>query len=85
MAYNKHHGLHGVAHQPMGQTLKESSEPKPRGRPPLPDDLKRTARLSMRTYPEIAEKAARLGTEGVEKAIKRAREPINSTTIKESA
>ena len=64
--------------------MKEPPAPKPRGRPPLPDDLKRTARMSIRTYPEIAEKAARLGTEGVEKAIKRAREPINSTTTKES-
>lgn len=51
------------------------NEPRPRGRPALPDDLKRTARISMRTYPDIAEKAARLGTEGVEKAIRRAREP----------
>ena len=37
--------------------------------------LKRTARLSMRTYPDVAEKAARLGTEAVEALIRRAKEP----------
>ena len=58
------------------------TEPNPRGRPRLPEELKRTARLSMRTYPEIAEKAARIGTEGVEAAIKRAREPAITAPIK---
>ena len=58
------------------------NEPSPRGRPALPDELKRTARISMRTYPEIAEKAGRIGTEGVEAAIKRAREPATTAPTK---
>lgn len=45
------------------------------GRPPLPDELKRTARISMRTYPDVADKAARLGTERIETMIRRAKEP----------
>ena len=50
------------------------------GRPALPEELKRTARLSMRTYPDVAEKATRLGTERLEALIRRAKE---ATTITE--
>ncbi len=44
------------------------------GRPALPPELRRTARLSVRTYPEIAEKVARNGTEWLEQVIRRAKE-----------
>ena len=50
-------------------------EPKKPGRPALPPELKRTARLSMRTYQDVADKAARLGTAAVEAAIRRIKEP----------
>ena len=49
--------------------------PKKAWRPALPPELKRTARLSMRTYQDVADKAARLGTEAVEALIRRAKEP----------
>lgn len=55
--------------------MKKPPEPKKAGRPALPPDLKRTARLSMRTYQDVADKAARLGTEAVEALIRRAKEP----------
>jgi hypothetical protein len=45
------------------------------GRPALPPDLRRTARLQMRTYPEVAAKVARVGTEAVEAAILKIKEP----------
>lgn len=54
--------------------MSDQDKKKP-GRPALPPELKRTARLSMRTYPDVAEKAARLGTEAVEALIRRAKEP----------
>jgi hypothetical protein len=50
-------------------------EPKKLGRPALPPELKRGARLSMRTYQEVADKAARVGTAAVEAAILRIKEP----------
>lgn len=50
-------------------------ERKGRGRPALPPEQKRTARLSMRTYPDIEEKARRVGTEAVEEAIRKIKEP----------
>jgi hypothetical protein len=50
-------------------------KPKKLGRPALPPELKRTARLSMRTYTDVAEKAARVGTVAVEAAIRRIRKP----------
>lgn len=50
-------------------------EPKKAGRPALPPELKRTARLSMRTYQDVADKAARIGTAAVEAAIRRIKEP----------
>jgi hypothetical protein len=56
------------------------STPKKAGRPPLPPELKRTARISLRTYPDVAEKAARLGTERMEAIIRRAKEPATATT-----
>lgn len=55
--------------------MSEQATKKQPGRPALPPELKRTARLSMRTYPDVAEKAARLGTEAVEALIRRAKEP----------
>lgn len=45
-----------------------SDQQKKIGRPVL--ERKRTARLSMRTYPEIEEKARRVGTKAVEDAIR---------------
>jgi hypothetical protein len=44
------------------------------GRPALPPEKKRSARLSMRTYTEIEEKARRVGTEAVEEAIRKIKE-----------
>lgn len=44
------------------------------GRPALPPEQRRTARLSMRTYPDVAYKAARLGTATVEALIRKAKE-----------
>ena len=55
--------------------MNKPPEPKKPGRPALPPELKRTARLSMRTYQDVADKAARLGTEAVEALIRRAKEP----------
>ena len=49
--------------------------PKKPGRPTLPPELKRSARLSMRTHQDVADKAARLGTPAVEALIRRAKEP----------
>ena len=45
------------------------SSPKPIGRPKLAPEKRRTARLSMRTYPAVAVKAAMLGTAAVEDLI----------------
>lgn len=53
---------------------KPAEEKRPPGRPALPDELKRTARISVRTYPEIAEKVARNGTAWLERLIRRAAE-----------
>jgi hypothetical protein len=50
------------------------NEPKKPGRPPLPAELKRTARISVRTYPYIAEKVARNGTEWLEALIRKAKD-----------
>lgn len=57
--------------------MSKKSEPKKLGRPPMPPGLRRNARLSMRTYQEIADKAARVGTEAVEAAIRSIKEPID--------
>jgi len=48
---------------------------KQRGRPALPPERRRSARLSMRTYQDVAAKAARVGTAAVEAAIRRIKEP----------
>lgn len=56
-------------------TMSNSAEKKGRGRPTLPPEQKRTARLSMRTYPDVEEKVRRVGTEAVEKAIRAIKEP----------
>lgn len=45
------------------------------GRPPKPPEERRVARLQMRTYPEIVEKVSRVGTEAVEAAIRKIKEP----------
>ena len=50
-------------------------ELKKAGRPALPPELKRTARLSMRTYQDVADKAARLGTAAIEAAIRNIKSP----------
>lgn len=55
--------------------MSKAPEPKKPGRPALPPELKRTARLSMRTYQDVADKAARVGTAAVEAAIRRIKEP----------
>jgi hypothetical protein len=55
--------------------VSKTPEPKKPGRPALPPDLRRTARLSMRTYQDVADKAARVGTEALEAAIRRIEEP----------
>ena len=47
--------------------------PTAKGRPPLDASDRRSARLSMRTYPAIAAKAAELGTAAVEALIRGAR------------
>ena len=60
-----------TAEQPAAEA---PAEPKRIGRPPIPPELRRSARISMRTYPEVAEKAARVGTEAVERAIMRIKE-----------
>ena len=51
--------------------MREQIERKKSGRPALPPGQKRSARLSMRTYSDVAEKAARVGTLAVEDAIRR--------------
>lgn len=51
-----------------------TDKPKRVGRPPLPEDQRRTARLSMRTYPDVEEKARKNGTEWVEKLIRRGKD-----------
>ena len=49
--------------------------PKKKGRPTLPPEQRRTGRVAIRTYPDIAAKAARLGTEAIEALIRAAKEP----------
>ena len=64
----------------MARTVKKQlAEPVAprRGRPPLPDEEKRTGRISMRTYPEIEEKVRRNGTEWLERIIRRAKDREN--------
>jgi hypothetical protein len=52
------------------KTTKPPKEtPKRLGRTPLPPERVRSDRISIRTYPAIAAKAKRVGTEAVEKAI----------------
>ena len=53
----------------------ELPERKKAGRPVKPPEERRTARLQMRTFPDIAEKVARVGTEAVEAAIRKIKEP----------
>ena len=50
-------------------------ETKKSGRPTLPPGEARTGRLSMRTFPDIEAKAKRVGTEAIEAAIRRIKEP----------
>lgn len=44
------------------------------GRTPLPPDQRRTGRISMRTYPDLVEKARSMGTEAFERMILEAKE-----------
>lgn len=44
------------------------------GRPALPEDQVRSGRISMRTYPEIAEKVRRNGTVWLERLVRRAKD-----------
>ena len=53
------------------EQLQAAPSPKKPGRPPLPADKRRTARLSMRTFPAVAEHAALVGNAAVEAAIMR--------------
>lgn len=53
----------------------EAQERKKAGRPAKPPEARRSARLQIRTYPDIAEKVARVGTEAVEAAIRKIKEP----------
>lgn len=52
----------------------ESVQKKP-GRPPVAPEKRRSARLQMRVFPDVAEKAARVGTAAVEAAIRKIKEP----------
>lgn len=54
--------------------MKKIDEKKKAGRPVLPPELRRTARLSMRTYQDVEEKARRVGTAAVEAAIRKIKE-----------
>lgn len=51
--------------------MSKAEEKKQPGRPALPPEKKRTARLSMRTYPDVEEKARKVGTAAVEAAIRK--------------
>lgn len=53
----------------------EVNERKKAGRPAKPPEARRSARLQMRTFPDIAAKVARVGTEAVEAAIRQIEEP----------
>jgi hypothetical protein len=44
------------------------------GRPPVPPEKRRSARLQMRVFPDVADKAARVGTAAVEAAIRKIKE-----------
>lgn len=54
--------------------MNKPPEPKKAGRPALPPELKRTARISTRTYPDVAAKVARNGTEWLEAVIRKAKD-----------
>lgn len=51
--------------------MSDQAKKKP-GRPTLPPELKRNARISIRTYADVAEKAARMGTKSIEALIRNA-------------
>lgn len=55
--------------------MKNPTEKKKVGRPELPPEQRRTGRLAMRTYPDVEEKARRVGTPAVEAAIRNIKEP----------
>ena len=56
--------------------MNEQAPKRQPGRPALPPELKRTARLSMRTYQDVADKAARVGTAAVEAAIRHIKDAV---------
>lgn len=45
------------------------------GRPKVAPDLRRSVRLQIRTYPDVLAKAAQVGTEAVEAAIRKIKGP----------
>jgi len=53
--------------------IKPNAKKKP-GPKPLPIEKRRTGRLAMRTYPDVVEKARRVGTVAVEDAIRKIEE-----------
>lgn len=55
--------------------MKISTEKKKVGRPELPPEKRRTGRLAIRTFPDVEEKAKRVGTAAVEAAIRKIKEP----------
>lgn len=54
--------------------MKTPVEKKKPGRPELSPEKRRTGRLAMRTYPDVEEKARRVGTAAVEAAIRKIKE-----------
>ena len=65
----------GMATRKNPTPVPETPEPKRRGRPTLAEEDRRTARVAFRTYSDVAEKAARLGTPAIEALIRKAPEP----------
>lgn len=53
-------------------SMSTNTDKKKRGRTPLPDGQKRTGRVAIRTYPDVEEKAKRLGSAAVEELIRNA-------------
>ena len=52
-----------------------SAPAKKPGRPFVVPELRRSVRLQIRTYPDVLDKAGRVGTEAVEAAIRKIKEP----------
>lgn len=54
--------------------MADTQPKRPPGRPALPPEQRRSAKLSTRTYPDVAEKIARNGTEWLEAVVRRAKD-----------